>query len=102
VYWRGQTILEDTATKKLEKRYTPFSYKHTIRPALRELINRFRKSTIVLSYSSNSVPDQDELYEILRGEKRDVQAYAVPHWYSFGTHSAAQRRNADEYIFVAK
>ena len=35
VYWRGQQIMENTATKKLAKRYTPFSYKHTVTDALR-------------------------------------------------------------------
>lgn len=102
VYWRGQRILEDTKTKKLEKRFTPFSYKRTIRDALRELIYRFRKSVIVLSYSSNSVPSKEEILDILRGEKQQVEVYEVPHVYSFGTHSAAQRRKVHEYIFVAR
>lgn len=100
VYWRGQKVLEETATKKLEKRYTPFSYKHTVREALRELVHRFRKSAIVLSYSSNSVPGKEELLDILRREKSEVEAYEVPHHYSFGTHGAAVRTRAREYIFV--
>ena len=102
VYWRGQKLLENTKTKKIEKRFTPFSYKHTIRDALKELIHRFRKSVIVLSYSSNSVPSKEEILDILRGEKRWVEVYEVPHTYSFGTHSAAQRRKVNEYIFVAR
>jgi len=102
VYWRGLKLLENTKTKKIEKRFTPFSYKHTITDALKELIHRFRKSTIVLSYSSNSVPGKEVILDILRGEKRQVEVYEVPHTYSFGTHSAAQRRKAKEYIFVAR
>jgi DNA adenine methylase/adenine-specific DNA-methyltransferase len=102
VYWRGQTIMEHTATKKIEKRFTPFGSKRTIRDALRDLFHRFRRSTLVLSYSSNSVPDGDELIALLRAEKPSVQVYAVPHKYSFGTHAAAQRRSVEEYIFVAR
>jgi DNA adenine methylase/adenine-specific DNA-methyltransferase len=44
VYWRGQTIMHDTRTKKLEKRYTPFSYKHSITEALRRTFKQFRES----------------------------------------------------------
>ncbi len=47
VYWRGQTILEGTRTRKLAKRYTPFSYKHTVTDALRQTFKRFSNSTIV-------------------------------------------------------
>src|SRR5207248_2335655 len=102
VYWRGQTIMENTATKKIEKRFTPFAYKRTIREAFRELFFRFRQSTIVLSYSSNSVPEEKELLELLSREKQDVQVFSVPHWYSFGTHASARRRNVQEYLFVAR
>lgn len=102
VYWRGLTIMEDTKTKKITKRYTPFAYKTRVRQALRELFSRFRKSTIVLSYSTNSVPDEHELYEILKGEKAEVEVYSVPHTYTFGTHEAAERRRVSELIFVAR
>ena len=102
LYWRGQRIMEETTTKKLEKRFTRFAYKRTIREAFRELFHRFRESVIVLSYSSNSIPDGQELEELLRTEKRDVRMHAIPHRYSFGTHAAATRRIVDEYIFVAR
>lgn len=101
-YWRGQRILEETKTKKLAKRFTPFSYKTTIREALRETFARFRRSTIILSYSSNSVPGENEVFELLRREKPSVEVLAIPHRYSFGTHPTALRRSADEYIFVGR
>jgi DNA adenine methylase/adenine-specific DNA-methyltransferase len=101
-YWEGTEIMERTKTKKLAKRFTPYAYKHTIGPALVELFDRFRESTIVLSYSSNSVPDQHEIVALLRAVKPRVEVIAVPHRYSFGTHVAAVRRQVDEYIFVAR
>jgi len=55
VYWRGLEIMQQTQTKKLVKRFTPFSYKHTIADALSNTFERFRDSVIVLSYSSNAV-----------------------------------------------
>jgi adenine-specific DNA-methyltransferase len=102
VYWEGLRILEHTKSKKLEKRYTPFSYKSTISDALQRMFRQFRESTIVLSYSSNSVPSKDEVIALLHEEKGSVDVYTVPHRYSFGTHAAALRREAHEYIFVAQ
>lgn len=102
VYWRDQKIMESTLTKKIEKRFTPFAYKRTIVDAFKRLFHHFRNSTIVLSYSSNSVPEGQEIYDLLAAEKRDVQTFAVPHWYSFGTHAAAARRSVSEYVFVGR
>ncbi|HUZ38077.1 MAG TPA: hypothetical protein VMV17_17275 [Streptosporangiaceae bacterium] len=56
VYWRGQQIMENTRTKKLAKRYTPFSYARTVTDALRRTFGQFQDSIIVASYSSNAVP----------------------------------------------
>ena len=101
VYWRDQTIMQETKTKKLEKRYTPFSYKRTVVEALDRTFERFSASAIVLSYSSNSVPDAATIRALLRGHKSNVEMRTVDHRYSFGTHAAAQRRTAVEYLFIA-
>ncbi len=100
VYWRNQEIMEHTKTKKLVKRYTPFSYKHTITDALRDMFKRFSESTIVLSYSSNAVPDVAVIENLLRDVKDNVEVRAIDHRYHFGTHAAAARREAVEYLFV--
>jgi len=102
VYWRGQTIMEETSTKKIVKRFTPFGYKRTIHKALRTMFELFSGSTIVLSYSTNSVPEESEVIDLLRSVKEKVDVYAVEHRYSFGTHAAAHRREARELIFVAR
>lgn len=102
VYWRGTEILEHTQTKKLAKRFTPFSYKRTIVDALDRTFRKFGDSTIVLSYSSNAVPDAATIVKLLRKVKRDVEVIEIDHRYHFGTHSAARRREVSEYIFVAR
>jgi DNA adenine methylase/adenine-specific DNA-methyltransferase len=101
-YWRGMEIMENTRTKKLVKRYTPFSYKRTVTEALRRTFKQFKDSTIVLSYSSNAVPDAETIESLLREVKKDVEVRLVDHKYSFGTHSSAKRRNASEYIFIGR
>lgn len=102
VYWRGQQIMENTATKKLVKRYTPFSYKRTVTEALGRTVEQFKDSTIVLSYSSNAVPDADTIEGLLRAVKDDVEVRPIDHTYSFGTHAAAQRRAVSEYLFIGR
>jgi DNA adenine methylase/adenine-specific DNA-methyltransferase len=102
VYWRGLSIMEDTKTKKLVKRYTPFSYKKSIVDALRRTFDKFSKSVIVLSYSSNAVPDAGTIDKLLREFKDHVEIRNVDHRYSFGTHRAAERRIASEYVFIGR
>jgi adenine-specific DNA-methyltransferase len=99
-YWRGQTIMQETKTKKLAKRFTPFSYKRTIEGALNRLFDQFSGSTIVLSYSSNAVPDKNTIEALLKAHKKQVDVIRLDHRYSFGTHASASRRLVDEYIFV--
>jgi adenine-specific DNA-methyltransferase len=102
VYWRGQTIMENTKTKKLVKRYTPFSYKHSVTDALRRTFKQFKDSAIVLSYSSNAVPDAATIEALLREVKDSVEVRLTDHKYTFGTHSAAQRRSVSEYLFIGR
>ena len=101
-YWRGQKIMEGTRTKKLEKRYTPFSYRRTVEDALRRTFAKFRNSAIVLSYSSNAVPDAATIAALLREVKPHVEVRSLEHRYSFGTHANAARRKVSEYVFIAR
>lgn len=101
VYWRGATIMENTRTKKLEKRFTPFAYKRTIEDALLTTFQHFADSSaIVLSYSSNAIPGAERVVELLGRVKKHVEIRAIDHRYSFGTHGAATRRSAQEYLFI--
>lgn len=102
VYWRGQEILQNTRTKKLAKRFTPFSYKHTIVEALLNTFRRFGDSTIVLSYSSNAVPDAATIERLLKEVKTQVEVRTIAHRYHFGTHRTAARREAIEYLFIGQ
>lgn len=101
-YWRGEKILTHTKTKKLAKRYTPFSYKDTVVDGLRRTFKLFKDSTIVLSYSSNAVPDVETIQGLLAEVKQDVEVRAVDHRYSFGTHGNVRRRMAAEYLFIGR
>ena len=101
-YWKGVQIMANTRVKKIEKPYTPFSYRRTASEAFDRLFRLYRDSIIVLSYSSNGYPDRQELESLLRRYKRVVTAYETPHRYHFGTHSAVERAEVHEYLIVGR
>ncbi|UEA60331.1 DNA adenine methylase [Gordonia otitidis] len=103
VYWEGMTIMENTKTKKLPKRFTPFAYKRTIDDALLRTFEHFEDAgAIVLSYSSNALPGADRIVDLLGKVKPSVEVIAIDHKYSFGTHAAATRRDVSEYLFIGR
>jgi adenine-specific DNA-methyltransferase len=102
VYWQGQTIMPETKTKKLVKRFTPFAYKRTIVDAIDRMFHQFADSTIVMSYSSNAVPDAETITKLLKSVKDDVTVHPIDHKYSFGTHSTALRNSVSEFLFVGR
>lgn len=101
-YWVGDAIMPGTKSRKIPKRVTKFSTKRTIEEGFQDLFKRFHDSPIVLSYSSNALPDKKTLVRLLRDFKDDVEVRAIPHTYHYGTHAGATRRQVDEYIFMAR
>lgn len=91
----------ETKTRKIKKRYTPFAYKHTVRDAFDRLFDHFSASALVVSYGSNAALPIEELEALLRRHKRFVRREEIEHRYAFGTHDAASRRVATEYVLVA-
>ncbi|WP_246685444.1 DNA adenine methylase [Methylobacterium sp. WL103] len=102
VYWKDLDIMEGTKVKKIAKRYTPFSYRSQAEDAFDRMFARFRRQTIVMSYSSNGFPDLEQLTILLRKYKRNVEVYTRPHRYHFGTHVAVKRASVDEYLIVGR
>jgi DNA adenine methylase/adenine-specific DNA-methyltransferase len=101
-YWKGVRIMEETKVKKIEKPFTPFSYRRTAVAAFDRLFQIYRDSIIVLSYSSNGFPDREILEDLLRRYKTTVTAYEKPHRYHFGTHNGVERAKVDEYLIVGR
>ena len=101
-YWRGLRIMPETKVRKIEKPFTPFSYRRTAIEAFDRLFRLYRKSTIVLSYSSNGFPDLRELEELLSRYKRDVSVHIRPHRYHFGNHKRVERVVVQEYLIVGR
>lgn len=101
-YWRGMEIMYNTRVRKIAKPFTPFSYRRTALEAFAALFARFRKSTIVLSYSSNGYPDLADLVALMRSHKTRVDVHRRAHRYHFGTHAAVKRAAVEEYLVVGR
>jgi adenine-specific DNA-methyltransferase len=101
-YWHGLPVNTTTKVKKIDKRFTPFSYRRTAIDAFDQLFSRFAKSTIVLSYSSNGFPDLEHLETLLRRYKKSVRVFEKSHRYHFGTHEGVERSSVTEYLIVGQ
>jgi adenine-specific DNA-methyltransferase len=101
-YWKGVRLMQNTRVKKIEKPYTPFSYRKTAIEAFDRMFHLYRGSIIVLSYSSNGYPDREILESLLRKYKTSVTTYEKPHRYHFGTHNGVERATVHEYLIVGK
>lgn len=101
-YWHGLPIDTSTKVRKIAKRHTPFSYRRTAIEAFDNLFQKFAKSIIVLSYSSNGFPDLNELEALMRKHKKSIRVFEKPHRYHFGTHDAVERSSVTEYLIVGR
>jgi DNA adenine methylase/adenine-specific DNA-methyltransferase len=101
-YWRSVRIMEETRVKKIEKPFTPFSYRKTAIDGFDRLFHSYRESIIVLSYSSNGYPGREELEDLMGRYKPTVTVHEKPHRYHFGTHDKVKRSATHEYLIVGR
>jgi adenine-specific DNA-methyltransferase len=99
-YWQGEVIMENTKVKKIQKRFTPFSYRRTSIEAFDKLFEKFSKSTLVLSYSSNAFPDLETLVSNMKKYKSRVLVHEKPYRYHFGNHVNVNRALVQEYLII--
>lgn len=100
--WQGVTMQEHTKTKKFKSYPTPFSSRTGAADAFDKLIERFKDSILIISYSSNSQPTKEEMLRILGRHKKNVEVVPVDYRYSIGTQhkGAANRNKVKEYFFL--
>lgn len=98
--WQGVEIQESTKTKKFKSYPTPFSTKDGAADAFDKIFRRYSDSVLIVSYSSNSLPNMDDMLSLLRKYKENVSVMPVDYKYSFGTRETVKRNNVQEYIFV--
>ena len=100
--WKGIEIQEHTQTKKFKSYPTPFSTRKGAKDAFDKLFKKFANSILIVSYSSNSLPTQDEMVAIMAKYKQHVEVIPIDYKYSFGNQNEAKthRNSVQEYLFV--
>ena len=64
--WQGVEIQQNTQTKKFKSYPTPFSTRKGATDAFDQLFKKFSNSILIVSYSSNSQPTQDEMVALIK------------------------------------
>lgn len=100
--WKGVEIQENTKTKKFKSYPTPFSKKNGAYDAFDELFNKYKNEILIVSYSSNSLPTQSEMEELMKKYKKNVDVIPIDYVYGFGNQRKAKthRNNVQEFLFV--
>ena len=100
--WKGVEIQENTVTKKFKSYPTPFSTRKGAKDAFDKLFKKFSDSILIVSYSSNSQPTQDEMVMLMSKYKEHVEVVPIDYTYSFGNqkHARTNRNKVQEYLFV--
>lgn len=100
--WDGVEIQQHTKTKKFKSYPTPFSTKNGASDAFERLFKKYANSILIVSYSSNSLPTQDEMVAMMAKYKRHVEVIPIDHRYSFGNQNgdSTNKNRVKEYLFV--
>ena len=100
--WKGVEIQEHTKTKKFKSYPTPFSTKNGAYNAFDKLFSKFADSILIVSYSSNSLPTQEDMVALMKKYKEHVEVVPVDYKYAFGNQADAKthRNSVQEYLFV--
>ena len=101
--WEGVEMQWHTKTKKFKNYPTPFSNKENAKDAFDKLFDKYKKSIILVSYSSNCLPTLDEMVEMLAKYKKDVKVLSIDYRYSFANQKENMSTNKNmvkEYLFL--
>jgi DNA adenine methylase len=101
--WQGVEMQWHTKTKKFKSYPSPFGTQKGAYEAFDKIFETHQNSILIVSYSSNSLPNKDDMVAIMSKYKKNVEVVSVNHKYSFGNqrHKVGNNKNdVEEYLFV--
>ena len=101
--WKGVEMQWHTKTRKFKSYPTPFNSRTGAHDAFDKLFQKFKNSILIVSYSSNSFPNQEELTNLMAKYKSHVEVVSIDYRYSAGNHGHKINDNnnkVQEYLFV--
>ena len=78
------------ADKEIQIVSHTFSTRKGAKDAFDKLFKKFANSILIVSYSSNSLPTQDEMVAIMAKYKQHVEVIPIDYKYSFGNQNEAK------------
>lgn len=98
--WEGVDMQWHTKTRKFKSYPTPFSSRVGATDAFDKLFRRLKDSILLVSYSSNSLPNREEIISIMSKYKQHVEVIDIDYKYSFANQKNGVRNKVQEYLFV--
>jgi len=101
--WKGVEMQWHTKTKKFKSYPTPFNSRAGAHDAFDKLFRKFKDSILIVSYSSNSFPNREELTTLMAKYKKQVEVVSIDYKYSAGNqgHKINNNKNkVQEYLFA--
>ncbi len=102
-YWSHVEIDYATKTKKIKRVESDFTIRNRVVPAFEKLFDKFNKSILVVSYSSNCFPDAKLMKSIMKNAGKEVELIELDYTYSVGTHGHKknnENNKVKEYVFL--
>jgi DNA adenine methylase len=102
--WVGVEIQESTKTKKFKNYANPFKSELSCAKTIERALDHYRGIPVVLSYSTNSLPNAGAIRRIIERHGRRCRLTEVDHRYSFANQASAKqpvRNKVKELIFAA-
>ncbi|MBX7526996.1 DNA adenine methylase [Qipengyuania vesicularis] len=103
--WDGIEIQERTKTKKFKNYANPFAKELSCAQTIERVLDGYRKVPVILSYSSNSLPNASAIKRIVERHGRHCTIREVDHRYSFANQANAKqpvRNKVKELLFIAE
>ena len=100
--WKGVELQDHTMTKKFKSYPTPFSSRVGATEAFDNLFKKYRNSILMVSYSSNSLPSEEEMIGLMSKYKSNVDVIPIDYTYFFGNRNKTKKHDntVQEYLFV--
>lgn len=101
--WKDIEFQEHTKTKKFKSYPSAFTKLESTINAFESIIKKYANSDIVISYSSNALPDKSFFLKLLRKYKKHTDCVSVDYRYSFSNQGFAKdkiKNKVNEYIFL--
>jgi len=101
--WENVEMQWATKTKKFKSYPSAFTTYKGAYDAFDTLFKRHRNSILLVAYSSNSLPTKDEILELMRKYKKNVNVVEIDYKYTFGNQGNSVGHNKNdvkEYIFL--